>query len=329
MLISFTGCLGAPRMRMGCLPTSTPGGSFLEPDGFGAHSYGFAGAPFEGDGIVYTCKAGHVDITHLRWNADYTKYLKDKTKSALMRNKDGFSFRIVMEQSDHIIKFNYPASWEEMPEDEKERIAEEISMSTGPYLAYGATTWHEILTWSGTHYVGFEPEENSAFSWEDSYSNLLGTHIAVEAMQDTENSYDKAMELGIKRHMDELHIQPRKVALAAAEQTRGDWFVGNFIVETKMKNFDIGIDGEVTPTIVPGVQGCRNQEKPLPLKTFNLDVLDKYGFEMTYQIKPNVFEAGKIYKIIGEKKVFPAKHYSMIIEDIKRQADAKGYKYDE
>ena len=323
--VLFTGCIGAPRMRMGCLPTSTPGGTFLNPDRLGKHSYGPAGSLSEGDGIVYTCKAGHVDVTHLRWNADYTKFLANKTQKTLMRDKDGFRFRIVMEQSDHVIKFTYPDSWINMPKNEKAKAAETISYHLGGYITYLATTWHEIATSYGTRYVGFEPEENSAFSWEDTFSNLLGCHLAVEAMLDKEHSFNKAMTIAIDKRLKALGIVSRKEALSAAEKTRGDWFKGNFAVETIMKNYDIGLDGSVTPVVVPNVEGCGSGK--VKYMTFTKDILKQYGIEMTYEIKPNIFEAGKIYKAAGHNDIFPERDFPAIIKDLKERAKERGWKW--
>ena len=319
------GCFGQPRMRMGCLPTSTPGGTFLDPDHLGNHSYGPLGAFGEKDGIVYTCKAGHIDITHLRWNADYTRFLALKTQKTLMKNKDGFSFRIVLEQSDHVISFKYPKSWINMDKAEKEKAAKYISYHIGPYITYLATTWHEIATAYGTHYIGFEPEENSAFSWEDTFSNLLGCHLAVEAMLDKDHSFNKAMTIVLNKKMKELGAIPRKNALAAAEKMRGNWFKGNFAVETKMKNYDIGLDGSVGPAVIPNVIGCSSQK--IKYKTFTKDVLKRYGIEMTYEIKPNIFESGKIYSAIGQNKVFPERDYPAIMKDLKQRAKKRNWQW--
>ena len=320
------GCLDQPRMRMGCLPTSTPGGNFANPEKLGKHSYGYENILSEADGIVYTCRAGHVDLTHLRWNADYTRYLVNRTKSTLMKNGKGYSFNVVFEPSTHQISFKYPDNWKDMSKAEKEKIADEIAFSAGPYIAFAATTWHEMLTWAGTHFFVIEPEANSAFSWEDNYSNLLGTHLAVKAMRDTERSYNDAMQILIDEQLEMLGVQPRSVALSSAEKMRGKWFHGNLAVETTMKNFDIGLDGTISPTIIPDVEGC--SQPPILYETFSLDVLDKYGVEMTYRIHPNVMEATKFYKMVGEKEIYPVKHYPIIIEKMKEEATERGYNYD-
>jgi hypothetical protein len=330
LAVMVNGC-DAPKPRMGCLPTSTPGSRFLNPYDLGAHCYNYRNVFFEKNGIVYTCRAGHIDITHVRWAADYTRYLVKKTYKTLVNKHRGFSFRSPLERSKQIAQFNYPRYWKNQPQKSRERIAHKVSLEVGPYLAYTALTWHEILTWFGVHFAGIEPEFNSAFSWEDSFSNLLGTRLAVIALRDTRHSYDEAMTLAIDRELEKLGVQPRNVAIAAAEKMRGKWFRGNILVDTKKRNFDIGLDGYVTPTLVPDLQECK-RARPFsyPVTKPKLYI---YGFSMKYEIEPREWEKGEILKIVYTnrrgKKIYPAKHFPKIMDYIKRQAIAKGYDYDD
>ena len=71
----------------------------------------------------------------------------------------------------------------------------------------------------------------------------------------------------------------------------------------KKRNFDIGLDGYVTPTLVPGI--CRDEPVTYPVP--NLDILEEYGFSMEYEIKPNVLEQGDIFRAAGEKRIYPAR----------------------
>ncbi len=318
------GCdIHAPRPRLGNLPTPPPGPRFYDPDSLGEHSYRFN--PFEKNGIVYTCKAGHLDIAHIRSNADHTRYLIKKTHKTLMKKGDGFSFRLTIELSQHKVKFNYPQYWDKLSQKQKENIAEIIAYKVGPYLAYNATLWHEILTWFGVHFMGFEPEFNSSFSWEDIYSNLLGTKLAIEALKDTKHSYNKAMTLAIDRKLKELGVQPKSIAIKATEQMRGEWFNGLLLVDTLRKNMDVGLDdGFVTPVLVPGI--CEDAEPEL-LAAPTLDILSKYGFSMKYEISPNEWEKDKILRTIypdgAGDKVEPYKHFATLMYHIKRQAIEK------
>lgn len=333
LVIFANGCqVGLPKARFGTLPTATAGSAFLDPNNLGSHSYHFN--PLEKNGIVYTCKTGHIDLTHLRWNADYTKYAAKKTHKVLMKKRKGFSFTISMERSKHKITFGYPENWKDLSHDEKTKIADEVSLHTGPYIAYNATLWHEILTWFGVRFVGIEPEFHSSFSWEDVYSNLLGTKLAVEVIQDPNNHYGKAMELAIDRELERLGVQSRKTAIHAAKKMKGIWFrggtpiTGNFFVETMKKNMDIGLnDGFVTPTIVDGI--CDGAE-PEPLAVPNLDILSKYGLTMKYEIYMHEWEKGRILRAAYQgkkgKTIEPDKHFPAIMEFIKNEAVEKyGY----
>ena len=330
LVILASGCnIYAPRARMGTLPTPPPGPRFSNPNNLGRHSYHFN--PFETNGIVYTCKAGHLDITHIRWCADNTRYLVKRTRKALMKKKKGFSFNLTWELSTHKVKFSYPVSWDYLSQEEKEKIANEIAFEVGPYLTFNATLWHEILTWFGVHFAGFEPEFNSAFSWEDLYSNLLGTELGIEAIEDTDHTYDTAMTLALDRKLRELDVQPRSTAIDAVEQMRGKWFTGYFIVNTIRKNVDIGVDdGYVTAILVPGIcPGAEPESLPVPA----IDTLSKYGFSMKYEIHPREWEKGKIFKVIysnGEKAdIQPDKHFPIIMAHIRKQAVEKyGYTID-
>ena len=198
-------------------------------------------------------------------------------------------------------------------------------------MTFTTSSWHEILTWFGFKCLGFLPEYPSAFSWEDSYSNLLGTIVAAQAMQDKEHSYDEAMAIAIDKEMEKLGIQSASVARRAAESVKGKWFTGNtqFLVNMKRRNFDIGLkDGLVTPTLVPNVAECPGAE-PISYPVPNPDVVSKYGITFTLEVEPHEWEAGKILSIVPGKvkknRVIPAECLPAIMDYIEKDAVEKGY----
>jgi hypothetical protein len=325
-LTVWSGCSfsGGPKARMGYLPTATFNILFSDPNRLGKHTYR-AGPSSEVGGIVYTCRGGHIDLDHVRGNADNVRYLTRRIRETLSNGKEGFSFNLTGEMSTHVIGFTYPADWDELPD--KDLIIEKIAFDTAPYLSFNATIFHEIQTWFGVHYAFIEPEFNSAFSWEDIYSNLIGVRLGAEAMKDTQHNFDEAMTIALYRQLKELGVQSRTVARNASGKVRGKWYTGNFIPNTKMRNFDIGLDGFVTPTLVPDVNVCDAEPLTLPVPT--LDILKHCGFSMTYRIKPNVLEQGRIYKAAGSKKIYPETHFPVILDYMKNQARKKGYLYDE
>jgi hypothetical protein len=191
------------------------------------------------------------------------------------------------------------------------------------------TTWHEILTWFGFKCAGLPTEFPSAFSWEDSYSNVLGTYLAVQALQDAEHSYDEAVALALKREMTKLGLQPRDVSQRAAESVKGQWSKGDVMmfVTIMKRNFSIGLsNGLVTPTVVPNLGACP-EATPAAYPVPKLDNLARHGFAMTLEIEPREWESGTILRVAyaGErpqKRITPERHFPIIMDYIRKAATA-------
>jgi len=317
----------SPRARLACYASSTIGTRFIDPKDLGSHGYRHSWS--EKNGIVYTRKAGHIDIAHLRKTADWTAFLAGETFQKLMNNQTEFSFKL-REPSLYFVQFRYPQYWQRLSWQKKEQIAYDISIRLGQYFAYTACSWHEMLTWFGYKAAGFYPEFPSAFSWEDMFSNVLGTHIAFLAIWDTEHAFDEAVTLAIDRELNALQVQPKHIAIRAAEAVRGRWFSGDFLfVDLKRRNFDIGLDdGFVTPWIVPSVSGCDSAEAqsfPVP----NLNSIFDYGFSVKLEIEPKEWEKNQILKIVypdlkqRKERIQPAIHFAPIMKYIEQDAVTK------
>jgi len=316
----------SPRTRMGSYPSSTLGTNFLDFEELGQHTYRFSLS--EKNGILYTCKGGHIDTAHVRKAADWMAFIAAKTFEKIKENETEFSFRL-MEPSLYHVRITYPENWKDLSEEQREDIAFDVSVRLGEYFVYTATTWHEIITWFGYKCTGILYSEfASSFTWEDTFSNLLGTHIAAEALRDTEHEYNEAATLAFERELEYLGVQPARTAKRAAKKVRGQWFSGDFIffINMKKRHFDIGLDdGFVTPSIVPSVAGCEGAEAqsyPVP----RLDFLGEYGFSVKFEIEPRVLEGGKILSIVysdgaeEKERIEPAVHFSAIMDYIKEDA---------
>jgi len=313
-----------PRARLACYASSTIGTRFIDPERLGSH--GYRRSRSEKNGIVYTRKGGHIDIAHLRKTADWTAFLAAKTFQHIMDNETEFSFKL-REPSLYFVQLTYPRYWQDLSRQQKAHIAYDISIRLGQYFAYTACSWHEMLTWFGYKAAGFYPEFPSAFSWEDMFSNALGTHIAFLAIWDNEHTFDEAMTLAIDRELRALQVQPKHIAIRAAKTVRGKWFSGDFLfVDLIKRNFDIGLDdGFVTPWIVPSVSGCdaaEAQSYPIP----NLNSVFDYGFSVKLEIEPKEWEKDQILKIVypdekqEENRLQPAIHFAPIMKYIKQDA---------
>lgn len=334
VLLVLSGCNVTPNIRRGSLATTTlgipiihPRPPFLNPNHLGSHSY-FPN-PFEKNGIVYTCDGGHIDIAHVRANADDTRYLVGKIYDCLMKQKSKLSFGLAFEQSRHIIKFEYPDYWSKLSKEEKERTARELSLEAGAYVTFYATLWHEFMSWFGVRFAIIDPQFNSAFSWEDVYSNILGIKIGIEALKDNEHSYNKAVTIAINEELKSLRVLPRKTTIKLTESMRGKWFKGNRVPDMLRRNTDIGADdGYISPVLIP--DACKDAH-PKPLPAPRLDKLAANGFSLKYTIIPVYLEGRKTLKIAhpdGKSKVIePAKDYPVLIDYINKQAVEK-YHYD-
>lgn len=318
----------SPRIRMSSYASDTIGTVYADPANLGAHNY--RSGRGERNGIVYTCRAGHIDIPHVRKAADWTAYLAEKALRRITAGDTKFSFKL-WEPSRYHVRLTYPQDWGQLPEAEKEQVARDISVDLGQYLAFTALTWHEIVTWFGYRPLPWYPEFPSAFSWEDTFSNLLGTRLALEALKDTEHEYDEAMTMALDRELQRLGAQPKRVAMHAADKMKGLWYSGEFLflVNIKKRNLDIGLDdGFVTPWIVPGLEECQGAQ-PQPYPVPNLDQVRLHGFTVRFEIEPRELEKRNILKIVypdagkRPKRLEPAVHFAPIMDYIRQDAVRK------
>ena len=327
LLVALGGCGGGGEVanRMGSYASSTIGTNFLEPGRLGAHGQWLS----EKNGIVYTCSAGHIDIAHLRNTADWTAFLIDKSFKHLMKGDTEFRFRLE-KPSQCYVQITYPRIWYDLSVRDKEYVARYISIRLGEYLAYNASVWHEIITWFGYKCTGVYPEFASAFSWEDTFSNVLGSHIGALACQDSENDFDKAVTLILDQELRKLNVQSRTVARGAADQMKGQWFSGDGpFVDMKKRNFDIGLDdGYVEPWTVSSVRQCSGLAAK-PYRVPDIGFLSDYGFTVKFEIEPKCMEKDRILGVVypnargRKRRIEPAVHFAGLMSYIKEEAIGK------
>jgi hypothetical protein len=311
-----------PRLRVGTYFGSLSGTEFADPLDLGRHCRTLGWG--EKNGLVYTCRGGFIDMAHLREAADRTAYVCGLLYPAIMHQKRHLSFQLI-EPSRYHLTFEYPDHWRGLSHDERQEIAYSLSVKLGQYIAQKSTVWHEILTWFGFSSTGVFSEYLSSFSWEDVYSDLLGTRLAVIALNHTPHAYDDAMTLLIQNELQRLGMQPPAVADQALQAISGAWYTNGyyFFSTLKKRNFDLGHDdGLVTPWLVPGI--CPEQE-PLSYPVPTTDILDVYGFSMQLEIEPRELEGPALLSIAhdGEsgKCIEPSVHFPILMSHIRKEAE--------
>jgi len=316
---------GSPKIRGGSYASASLMTNFQGPGDLGQH-----GSFREGNGQVYTCRAGHIDLAHLRKSADYTRYFAKKIFTYLMEGKSNFTLRM-RAPSLYLIQLDYPEKWENLSQQQKQQIAWNASIGLGAYISYTGMTWHEILTWFGFRSTLIAPETASTFTWEDNFSNLLGAHIAGKALNNiaehsfNKSLFNKSMTSALKEELSQLGIQPAGIAKRTSERMNGTWYsTAGIYVTMKKMNLDIGFDdGYVTPWIVPDVAEC-NGAKPKPYPIPTTDFLRQYGFSIELQIEPRIRGGEKILWMVGKTKtVEPQVDFPIIVKRIRAQAAKK------
>ena len=318
-----------PRIRPGTYASATYGVRFLGPDDLGSHRYWLDGP--ESNGILYTCRGGHIDLAHVRKAADWTGFLAAVTLERLHTGQTAFQFKS-REPSRYFVELTYPQDWDSLPGGRKERVARDVARQLGQYLAYTAMTWHEMLTWFGFRPKGYKSEFQSAFSWEDNYSNLLGTCVAAEALQDQEHPFSDAVTPALRRHLESLGVQLAVAARQASEAVRGEWYSKWWLFTLICRrDLDIGLDdGHVTPCLVRSLPACEGAQA-CPLAVPTLDGLTQYGFAVRVQIEPRVWEENRILKALygnqrpATRMLDPSIHFATLIDYMKQDALSRRY----
>lgn len=201
----------------------------------------FLGNIEENNGNIYTKRGGFIDLGHLRDCADWTAYLYQ----VIIASKENGEFEII-----HL--GNEGGSKKlllEIPEDMDETEAGELAGK----IAYDLSLWHEIATWYGTSYVPLVPERYSSFSPEDLYSNLLGIHLGMQAIQ-SDLEYNEAMSLLIAQMFDNLEaVSSRNETYDAMVKVDEIWYTSQKRLPNKkllLKRY-LDNDSYLTPWLVP------------------------------------------------------------------------------
>lgn len=321
---------GEPQIRVGHYPTATWGMRFVGPNDLGPHSY--TRHAREGNGIAYTRLAGHIDITHVRSTADWTKYLAEMTFQHLLQGQSYFTFKSNTEPSIYHVHLTYPPNWDRSPEREQELRCWSLAVEIAAYTVFQAATWHEILTWFGHRFLSPFPEFPSAFSWEDTYSNALGVYLAGQVLRTDSSRYNERFTSALRSELTKLDIQSKSQAREASNSVRGLWYRGQLagFVKIRCRNIDIGLgDGLVSPVLIPmatSQPGDSGPAYPIP----RLQSLEEQGLSMRLEIEPREWIKGRILRIVSAEdqarvdRILPALHFPQLMDHIRHSALAQG-----
>lgn len=332
----------SPSTAIGSLPTPTPGMIFSGPNDIGEHNY--SSSKGEGNGIIYTCRAGHIDLGHVRSTADWTRYAYDWIYHELLESSEYIPFKTTVDPSIFHLEIKYPSDWESFSLDKKQNLSHLASVKIAQYVIFHAGNWHEILTWYGHRSVILFSEYTSAFSWEDAFSNMMGIHLVGDILLDKEDDYDKAMTIAIQSEMESFEMFSRRESISITKTVKGKWYSGwvpgimdksDFPGTMKMlyRGFDIGdMDGVINPKVISSIEECTYKKHQGYMRP-TLEEANQYGFTFMMEIEPKELISMKILTIVhGSKsekgmRIKPDIEIPIIIDKMKEESLERGYNY--
>ena len=226
-------------------------GNLLGPEDLGPHRYdnGYLSMQrtdrrgrigIENNGLIYTCRGGFLDLAHVRDNADNTLAIAAavarglETGTTLELPPQGAAIRIRVR----------PISAEAIAKHGRMQL----SVGLAQWLSYQVSIWHEIATFYGYTSLAAWPENLSAFSPEDLYSNELGIRLAggvilaKEARSDIE--YGLSMDAWLARTLQRLEAVPLEDSRTAMTEVDGAWWDSEKRIPdwtlVKRRQFDTG-----------------------------------------------------------------------------------------
>jgi peptidoglycan hydrolase-like protein with peptidoglycan-binding domain len=188
-------CMLAPQQS----PRGSSNSNLLKPGGMGKHN-----GNDEQVGLIYTGKAGFLDLGHIRDMVDITKSIHDQLTQGPTPNKVAavFTFggsRVLMGE----------AVMHKCPVDD---------ILVARAIAYDVGLGHEIFTYDLSTPGG----HNSSFSPEDLCSNLLGTLIGARALKAGGN-FNDAVTRELDKLLHDLDAQSVTESRRAFDLINGRW----------------------------------------------------------------------------------------------------------
>jgi hypothetical protein len=181
-------------------------------ENIGLHKY--LGNSSEGNGILYSRRGGFIDMGHVRDQADWTAYLYSQI--LISQQKGEVIIHLGHEGGLKTLKLNVPPD-----------LDESDALLLAARIAYNLSIWHEIATWFGCSSVPLVSEKFSAFSIEDTYSNLLGATLGMKAIK-SDLPYEKAMSSLVQQTLDTLGVVTNgNETYLAMEAVRNIWWTRN------------------------------------------------------------------------------------------------------
>ncbi len=269
----------------------------------------------EKSGLTFTCRAGFIDIAHVRDSADWTAHLM---KIVEMNTGTGNEVEVHQEGGAKKVLF-FP----KLPFMKFLRSDRDVGL-VARRIAYELGVWHEIATGFEAHVsTSFAKETSSAFSVEDNYSNMLGGIIGVKAYFD-ERPYEEAVTAILKETLEDYGAVSLEKTVLAHEMLEDVWWVKKFKPnKSVMLKKSMTTYGNLLPARHPQLEalGC-----PADTVLEMLKAPERRNFDTATYFQLRVTPNRKIRKIA--EKVFGEERVVLVPQDFPAMIDALSTRFD-
>lgn len=319
-----TACSDSPRTRLGALPFPGPFTLFAlaDPNDLGIARYKSLPSRIEHDeeshGILYTQRAGFLDLAHIRETMDWSWFISTRVNAALSDSQP--ALRLSGYDNCPInLSFNYPDDWTTLADEDRRLIVSELAIRIGQLVAFDLMTWHEIITWHGYRTTLIIPEKGSAFTYDDTMSHLVGLLAADDALRRPDGSWDLNATDALNIVLARLAVVPREQATIAVDLVKGHWWQSGLCVR---RNLDLGIaSGSITPWLVRGAPWPDVTPEPFPLPTLSDIAGRDYTHFWNMTIEPSALIPAPVKNIssLPGHLIDPQVHFPLLMDQLRRE----------
>ena len=292
------------------------------PEELGIHQFqdpGLLGESTEKSrGIIYTQKAGFLDLAHVRLAIDWSHYFQEQVQQAML-NFDTHITLSGMDATRYHLKFNYPAQWRAVTPIQKAALINELSLRTGQRLAYTVLTWHEIITWFGYRSTVVIPEGPSAFTYDDMISHVIGLRVAETAARlPSHLTWDQAVTKALDEELRYLGAQSPEETMTAIESVEGVWWHDGAVLR---RQIETGLDvGSLRPWLIEDAgRGQITASTTLAIPSMDQIGGMDFGDLVEIELESDITEYDDILSVLPTKmtRVKPDRDFVMIVDKIR------------
>ena len=304
--------MATPTQRIGALPCPGPFTLYALADP-GEATYDRAVR-----GILYSSKAGFLDLAHILRTLDWTQYAHAQVEPALRSKKTEIEFPGI-DLADFSVRFSYPTDWDAMPAGEREALAKELAIQVAERVAFDAMMWHEIITWYGFKTVLVGSEKRSAFTYDDTISHVIGTNAGDWALRHPTGTWGTDAAQGVAHALRDVKVMPLEAAQQAVYRVEGQWWANG---STTRRMLDVGQhSGVIQPWLVRGMPGSDAHGTAFPVPGPKTIGGRDFSGLATLLIRPSLLTPSRVREITpGQPEWIDARrHFPVIVDQVRKE----------